>query len=86
MVGAMFRPTSPPIMPTTDTILQAVLATKSDISGAVPAMIEVRLVLTSFDVSLTCRGQAWARDPVALEALPRFKAIVRSSDFARVSC
>ncbi|KAI0769296.1 acetyl-CoA synthetase-like protein [Trametes elegans] len=59
VVGAMFRPTSPPIMPTTDTILQAVLATKSDISGAVPAMIE-----------------AWARDPIALEALPRFKAIL----------
>ncbi|KAI0769291.1 acetyl-CoA synthetase-like protein [Trametes elegans] len=67
-VMALFRPSSPPVISTPDTVWNAINASQSEMAVCVPAMIEAP---TSILVL-----QAWARDPGNLAGLRRLDCLL----------
>ena len=80
MVLGVYKPSSPPVIPTPESYLEEALATNSSIIYCVPSFVEVRWMIVQNTVSAKSDlSQAWFREPSNIPAIKSFRAIVRSS-------
>ena len=77
MVIGIYKPTSPPVVPTPENYLEGIVATKSTVLLCVPSFVEVRLSREQLiGNSWILIAQAWFRNPDNLPALRSLSAIV----------
>ncbi len=80
MTWTMFKPSWPAVLPTPETFLDSLIATRSEIVYCVPAFIEVSARFVPQACRVVTRNpflQAWAQNPDNMEKIRTLRAMVR---------